>query len=158
MTENEALIEQFYSAFQQKDGARMASFYADDASFRDEVFNLKGKQEVGAMWMMLCAGAKDFSLEFSDIQEVEEGMIKADWQAIYRFSKTGRMVHNRIHAVIKMQNGLIKEHIDHFDFWKWSSMALGLPGFILGWTPLLKKKVQAEAASRLSEYLKDNRL
>ena len=58
MSANEELIHTLYRAFQRKDGAAMAACYHPDATFRDEVFTLRGKQ-VGAMWRMLCEGAKD---------------------------------------------------------------------------------------------------
>ena len=44
--------------------------------------------------------------------------------------------------------GKIVRHIDRFDFWRWSRMALGPAGLLLGWTPLLHKKVQAKARAQ----------
>jgi hypothetical protein len=43
--------------------------------------------------------------------------------------------------------------MDKFDFWKWSSQALGPVGFILGWTPMLRKKVQKQARERLAKFM-----
>jgi hypothetical protein len=48
---------------------------------------------------------------------------------------------------------LIVEHVDRFNFWRWSRQALGLPGLVLGWTPVLRKKVGTTATERLDrEY------
>jgi hypothetical protein len=44
-------------------------------------------------------------------------------------------------------------HEDSFDFWKWSRMALGTPGLLLGWTPFLKKKVRTQAQTSLQNFI-----
>ncbi|MBC7438095.1 MAG: nuclear transport factor 2 family protein, partial [Bdellovibrionales bacterium] len=49
--------------------------------------------------------------------------------------------------------GLIATHRDRFDFWAWSRQALGTPGLLLGWTPMLRNKVRTTAASNLKKYL-----
>ncbi len=135
----------------------MANFYAENATFRDEVFDLKGRKDIGAMWMMLTSRAQDFSLNFSNIQ-TKGDEVTADWEATYRFRKTGRMVHNRIKASFIMKDGLILKHTDRFNFHRWSQMALGLPGTLLGWTPFLKNKVRQEAEKNLQLFLEENRL
>jgi len=50
----------------------MAACYAPDAQFQDEVFTLSGRDEIAAMWRMLCAatrakGMDAWSLQFSDV-------------------------------------------------------------------------------------------
>ena len=49
--------------------------------------------------------------------------------------------------------GLIATQRDRFDFWAWSRQALGPPGLLLGWTPMLKTKVRAGAAKNLAAYM-----
>jgi hypothetical protein len=39
------------------------------------------------------------------------------------------------------------------DFWPWSRQALGAPGLLLGWTPLLRAKVQRQAGANLRKDL-----
>ena len=79
---------------------------------------------------------------------------KAHWEADYRFSATGRMVHNVIDGVFEFsEHGLITRHRDRFDFWAWSRQALGTPGWLLGWTPFLRQKVRAQAAANLQKFL-----
>lgn len=51
--QNKKLIETFYTAFQNRDGDKMAEFYAPNAHFEDAVFKLEGSR-VGSMWKMLC--------------------------------------------------------------------------------------------------------
>lgn len=147
----QALITRFYQAFAQRDAASMGACYHPDAHFSDPAFpNLRGA-EIASMWAMLCERAQDFSLEFSDIRcDADRG--SAHWEARYLFSKTGRKIHNRIDAEFGFKDGLILSHQDRFSFWRWSHMALGLPGLLLGWSGYLRSKVQAEAAKGLAAY------
>jgi ketosteroid isomerase-like protein len=147
---NKALIERFYRAFAQRDAATMAACYRADATFRDAAFTLRGS-DVGKMWKMLCSRGADLRIEFGNVQAAaERGSV--DWQAWYTFSGTGRKVHNVIHADMRFVDGLIAAHVDTFDFWRWSRQSLGLPGMLLGWSPFLQRKVQAQALQALRKF------
>src|SRR4029079_14684341 len=98
MTENEKVIERFYSAFQKLDYRTMQDCYSDDAVFFDTVFGLLSANEVRAMWEMLCKQAKDFQLEFSNIQLLDEEYATCNLTARYTFSKAGRKIVNHIKA------------------------------------------------------------
>ena len=79
---------------------------------------------------------------------------QAHWDARYRFSATGRMVLNRIDAEFAFDPaGRIARHRDSFDFWAWSRQALGAPGLLLGWTPMLRNGVRRKADANLRRYL-----
>lgn len=151
MHPNAELITRFYTTFQQKDWAAMTACYHPNVVFNDSVFtDLRGKR-AGQMWQMLCERGKDLRLEFKDVS-ADDTTGKAHWDAYYSFSRTGRNVHNSIDASFRFQDGLIIEHRDHFNFWRWSSQALGLPGMLLGWTPFLQKQVQAQSMKTLDDY------
>jgi limonene-1,2-epoxide hydrolase len=152
MHPNEELIKTFYTSFQKLEAEAMARCYHADIRFSDPVFPVLTGPEASQMWRMLCTQAKNFELTFSDIQ-ADERQGKAHWEARYDFSATGRRVHNKIDAEFEFQDGKIIRHTDDFDFWKWSRMALGPIGFLLGWTPLLRKKVQRQARERLSRFM-----
>jgi hypothetical protein len=150
---NAATIEKFYDAFAKLDAETMVSCYASDAHFSDAVFtDLKGP-EIFAMWRMLAQRAKDFSLTFRNV-EADDATGRAHWEATYLFSRTGRRVHNVIDASFAFSNGKIVGHQDRFDLWKWSGMALGAPGKLLGWTPMMKGKLRAEARKGLEAFMK----
>ncbi len=152
MHASERLITDFYTAFQKLDADGMAACYADDVAFSDPAFpDLRGDRARG-MWRMLCKRAKDFELTFSDVTGDDAGG-SAKWEARYLFSATGRKVHNVIDARFEIADGKIVRHVDTFDFWRWTRMALGPAGLLLGWTPMLKAKVQREAASNLDKFL-----
>jgi hypothetical protein len=158
MNANEQSLAKFYAAFAVLDPAGMAPFYADNVQFDDEAFSLRGKQEVMGMWTMLCEATK---AKGKDVWRLEYGGIqaggntgKAHWEAHYRFSATGRMVHNIIDGEFTFNaRGLIEKHHDSFNFWRWSRQALGTPGLLLGWTPMLRNKVRANAAANLRKFM-----
>jgi ketosteroid isomerase-like protein len=152
MHPNEQLIHRFYSAFAQRDWKTMQTCYHDDILFNDAAFaNLKGKQ-AKAMWHMLAENAKDFSLEFNQVK-ANETIGSCHWEAHYKFSRTGRRVHNKIDASFEFKDGLIYRHTDMFDFWRWSRMALGTPGMLLGWSTFLQNKVKATALGSLKKFI-----
>ena len=150
MHPNAQLLERFYTAFAKRDHATMKACYAPDATFEDEVFTLKGDQ-IGQMWHMLAVNAKEFSLEFRDVS-ANDTAGQAHWEAHYLFSATGRKVHNIIDGEFQFRDGLIIAHRDRFNFWSWSRQALGLPGVLLGWTPILRNKVRGQAARNLAAF------
>lgn len=149
---NEELIERFYAAFQKRDGDAMAACYHDDATFSDPVFVGLDARGVRGMWRMLCAQAKDLKVVPSGIS-ADDRAGRAHWEAWYTFSRTGRPVHNVIDATFTFKDGLFASHEDHFDFWRWSRMALGLPGVLLGWTPMIQNKVRATGRAGLDAFL-----
>lgn len=148
---NRALIERFYTALQRRDGAAMAACYRADAKFRDPVFELEGER-IGKMWTMLCTRGQDLRVEFWNVSATAD-LGSADWQAWYTFKSSGRPVHNIIRANFRFADGLIIEHIDDFDFWRWSRQALGPAGLLLGWTPFIHAKVRSEAARALELFI-----
>jgi ketosteroid isomerase-like protein len=158
MHPNQQTLEDFYSAFARLDPDAMGACYADDATFVDEVFTLRGKPEVAGMWRMLCeatraTGADVWKLQYREVQATS-AYGRAHWDAHYRFSATGRLVDNSIDARFEFDpTGRIARHKDRFDFWRWSRQALGAPGVLLGWSPLLRRKVQARAAANLRKFM-----
>lgn len=151
MHPNAQLLTGFYEAFQRQDAAAMAACYHPDAHFTDPVFPELRGDGPGDMWKMLCAQASDLRIAFSGI-EADDAMGKAHWEAWYPFGPGKRPVHNVIDASFTFQDGKILRHIDTFDFWRWSRMALGAPGVLLGWSSFLQGKVQAQAGKGLAKF------
>ncbi len=153
----EVTIQTFYGAFADLDPARMAHCYAEEVVFNDAVFSLRGRRDVMGMWSMLCdsvraKGRDDWRLVL--VEHAAQGNRgTARWEPHYRFSATGRLVHNIIRATFEFRDGLIVRHDDSFDFYRWSRQAFGPMGWALGWTPLLRNQVRARAAKNLEQYL-----
>ena len=148
---NADVITRFYQAFQQLDAEQMVACYAPDVRFSDPAFGTLSGDDAGDMWRMLTTRAKAFSLTFTDVQADANGG-SANWVATYLFSQTGRTVVNRIQASFVIRDGLIVEHRDHFDMWRWSAQALGFQGMLIGWTPLLKNTVRRQAKNGLRQF------
>jgi ketosteroid isomerase-like protein len=148
-------IARFYDAFAQKDHAVMASCYAENAQFSDPVFQDLRGWKIGAMWRMLCERGTDLKIRSSNVR-AEGTSGSAHWDADYTFSVTNRMVHNSIDASFRFDGDKIVEHRDVFDFYKWTRMALGAPGVLLGWTPIIQNKVRRTANGNLESFIKKN--
>lgn len=157
MDRYEQRIAAFYAAFRELDAAAMQAAYAPDAQFHDPVFRLQGRDEIGAMWAMLCAAT---AKQGRDVWRLDVVGIRADaslghaqWQARYRFPATGRLVLNRVDSDFRFdEQGLILTHRDRFDLWGWSRQALGPMGYAFGWTPWLSRQLRRRAAARLADY------
>ncbi|HTI09484.1 MAG TPA: nuclear transport factor 2 family protein [Puia sp.] len=177
MSDEEQLVKVFYTCFQQRDWKGMLDCYHKDIFFYDPVFlNLEGP-EVHAMWEMLLRNAKDLELNFSNIRmepaspEPATGSAAAsqpagsgpasptetygscNWVATYTFSQTGRQIVNKGKALFTFSEGKIAEHQDDWSFWKWIRQALGLPGILLGWTPMLQNKIRRQARKNLEKFM-----
>jgi ketosteroid isomerase-like protein len=148
---NKRVIENFYQAFQKLDANTMANSYSADATFSDPVFPDLHGQQVGDMWRMLGARAQNFSVVFDDVRADEQSG-DAHWVATYTFSQTGRTVVNDVHSHFTFRDGKIATQHDRFDLWHWSIQALGVKGRLLGWTPLVRNKIQHQAGKALKDY------
>lgn len=144
------IAQRFYDAFAVADYHTMGRMYAPTATFTDPVFPLLSGPEAALMWEMLLTRAKDFSVS-SNVQE-DVAHARVVWVARYVYTRTGRRVENRVRTDMTFQAGRIVRQVDQFSFWTWSRQALGLPGLLLGWTPLVQKKVQAEAQAQLIKF------
>lgn len=161
----EAAVAAFYAAFARLDPAAMAALYAEHVRFRDEAFVLEGREATMAMWTMLCEGVRGQGSTGLEVWRLEASAIRRDaadprvvlahWDVHYRFGATGRRVFNRIDArFVFGADGRVVEHVDRFDFWRWSRQALGAPGLLLGWSPWLKGQVAKQAAAQLARWRK----
>jgi len=77
----------------------------------------------------------------------------ASWTATYLYGGKRRVV-NRVKSKFTFgDDGLIATEVDDFDFYAWSSQALGLPGKLLGWTASMQRTVQGKARGQLDAYV-----
>jgi hypothetical protein len=155
---SQARIQAFYDAFRRLDAETMRAAYAEHAVFSDPAFDLQGRDRIGSMWNLLtdAVRAKGQDVWRLDLSQVTDR--SAHWEPHYRFSATGRIVHNVIDAEFVFDaQGLIVEHRDRFDFWRWSRQALGPVGTLLGWTPMLRNKVRQQAGANLDAWIAKKR-
>ncbi len=146
------LLDRFYAAFAQRDGATMAAAYAPNATFTDPAFPGLTGQEPGAMWQMLTSRSTDLAVDLRECTaDAQAGT--ARWIATYTFAATGNKVVNDVRSTFRFADGLIADQRDDFDFHRWAAQALGLKGKLLGGTPFLRKAVQKQARAGLDAYL-----
>jgi len=155
MHPNAQRIQEFYAAFQRLDAQAMAQCYADTATFSDPVFANLHAAETRAMWAMLTKRAKNFELSYANIQ-ADDHKGSADWEAKYDFSASGRRVHNIIHAEFVIEQGKIVRHSDTFDMWRWARQALGITGWLLGWSGFFQRTISNQAMKSLQAYMRKN--
>lgn len=143
----------FYDAFSRHDAEGMVRLYHPQATFHDAVFGTLTAAQTAAMWRMLLGRSADMSVSSvllgTEGQTSDTQTARVRWDAHYQFSSTGRPVHNVVYARLTVQDGLIVRHTDRFNFWVWSRQALGLPGLLLGWTPVLHRRVSETALAGL---------
>jgi ketosteroid isomerase-like protein len=150
--EHRTRIADFYAAFGRGDGDAMAAHYAPDATFRDPAFGELTGEEAGDMWHMLTSRATDLEIELPE-HDADAAGGTAHWIARYTFHQTGRHVVNDIRARFRFApDGRFAEHVDDFSFHAWSKQALGTPGTLLGWTPVLPALTRKRARAQLAAY------
>lgn len=152
MHANGELITMLYNAFGERDHQTMAACYHPTATFSDPVFTHLEGEEIAAMWRMLVTRGVDLEITFDGV-EADDTRGKAHWEARYTFTATGRKVHNKIDAVFTFDDGQIIGHVDHFDLYRWSRMAIGPLGWLLGWTPLLRRRIRRQARQQLHRFM-----
>lgn len=147
--QNKEIITRFYESAIKADAEGMVSCYHDDIEFEDPAFGKLYGNQAKNMWRLLIK--PNIKISFSDVQASEHSG-SAKWRAEYVFTKTGRKVINEITAQFEFNDGKITKHTDHFDLWKWSRQALGLSGYLLGWTSFMRNKIQRQTNALLRKY------
>lgn len=146
------VIEKFYFSFAGADITGMQKCYHPEIIFQDPVFGKLNGPDAIDMWNMLIEKSRgELDIRFSKLK-ASGNHGSAEWKANYMFSTTNREVKNQIHADFEFKDGLIFRHIDTFDLYRWSKQALGLKGFIFGWTPLFRKQIRQKALHSLHLY------
>jgi ketosteroid isomerase-like protein len=153
MHHNAALVQRLYRCLRARDPIGMRRCYHPDLVFHDPVFGELDWSEAAAMWSLLCARGEDLEIRWSDVSADDvEG--SARWEAWYTMVPTGRTVHNRIEARFRFRDGLIVRHEDRFSLWRWSRQALGPEGWLLGWSPWVRRRIRAIARRGLEAHVR----
>jgi SnoaL-like domain len=152
MSSGREVLARLYDAFGRADGPAMAACYGPGARFSDPVYPELRGAEVGAMWRMLTGRAQDLRIEVREL-EADDRAGRATWLATYRFGPARRPVANQVTSTFDLADGLIAAQRDDFDFHAWAAQALGARGRLLGWTPMVRDAVRAQAAKGLQDFL-----
>lgn len=138
----------FYDAFSVANIDVLKQLYDKKLIFNDNIFVNLDYNETISMWSSLLVGNKNMSIKY-EIKKYSEKYVEVEWIADYLFTSTNRNVKNIILAKMEIDQGKIINHTDNFDFYKWSQMAFGITGVLIGWTSFFKNKVRTEAYNKL---------
>ena len=83
--------------------------------------------EVGAMWAMLCARGKDLRVEWRDVRADDRAGRRTGSRATPT-PRPGARCTTSSTPTFTFRDGRIAAHVDRFDLWRWSRMALGAKG------------------------------
>src|SRR3954471_13993830 len=122
MHPNTKLVERLYNSLNQHQAAEMADCYHPQATFHDIAFDLQGKEQIHAMWRMICSG--DIRATFQ-VLSADDACGASKVVDEYTFADTGRRVRNPIESRFRFRDGLIVEHRDSCDARAWADAALG---------------------------------
>lgn len=126
--------------------------YHEKVVFTDPAFGVLHGNEARNMWRMLVErGGEQLKVSHSQVQ-VSGAKGSAQWRAEYPYGPKKRLVVNHIQAQFVFQDGKIIEHTDHFDLWKWTRQALGISGYLLGWSGFMQSKIQQRTRGLLKRY------
>lgn len=150
------IIHKFYTSFSNGNVKGMLECYHKEIVFKDAVFGqLKGQRAVKMWEMLLSKKREDTVVNFYNVQATEQHG-KANWVAEYFYGEKKRKVVNKVKADFTFKDGKIIEHTDTFDLWKWTQQAMGITGYLIGWTSFMKHKIQQTTNKRLDEFIKNN--
>ncbi|RMB60996.1 nuclear transport factor 2 family protein [Dokdonia sinensis] len=154
--DHHGLIAHFYQSFAQGDAQAMTDCYHENVMFSDPAFGTLHGDKARAMWFMLLERSKgNIQISYSNIN-AHGNSGSADWSARYPYGAKKRPVVNNVAATFTFKDGKIKEHHDSFSLYKWSQQALGLSGYLLGWSGFMRSKIQAQTNGLLENYMKKN--
>ncbi len=133
MHTNAVLLQRLFSSLNHHNHEAMAACYHSKASFIDIAFDLRGKQQIHAMWHMICQ-PDDHPSDIRAMFHVIHADDRSGWVNLideYTFRETGRRVTNVIDSHFSLEDGFIVKQHDFCDPQAWAAMALGgIPGFL----------------------------
>ena len=149
---NSELLNQFYQSFSKGDAEGMIQCYHESIIFQDPAFGILKGDRAKNMWRMLLSRNSDITISY-DILETSANSGSVAWIAKYDYGLEKRKVCNKVLGKFQFKDGKIIKHTDSFDLWKWSRQALGLSGYILGWTALMRIKIQQKTKKLLDNFI-----
>ncbi|MDO6492994.1 MAG: nuclear transport factor 2 family protein [Cellulophaga sp.] len=154
---NKELIQKFYTSFSNADIKGMLSCYHDDITFTDPAFGTLQGNRAKAMWQMLLSRSNGGTqITFNSIT-TNKNKGSVHWKAVYTYGSKKRKVTNNITANFTFLDGKIIEHVDTFNLWNWSKQALGISGYLLGWSSFFKSKIQTKTNNLLDTFISSSK-
>ena len=151
--DNKELLQKFYNSFSEGNAKGMIDCYHEDITFHDPAFGtLRGKR-AKAMWEMLLSKKDSKASLAYKILEVNDKHAKVNWTAHYKYGPKKRKVVNNVTANFEFKEAKILKHTDDFNLWAWSKQALGISGYLLGWSSYMRDQIQKKTGNLLNSYI-----
>lgn len=137
---NAVLIEELLGALSKGEGARLATFYTDDARYEDPLCGTVKGDRIGRMWIVR-TGEHRVGV---DVHSHEAGDTKgqARWMQTTVHPETRRKIAVEVRSTFTFRDGRIAEQRDAFSFYRWARQALGMLGWTVGWTKSVRVSMQ----------------
>jgi len=145
------VLNTFLRALAQRDVEAMIRCYTTTATYHSPIFPQVEGDTLTATWQWFCAKAPDLTMVV-DEQAFEANTARVQWTATYTFPKTGRPVVQVTDSIFVFEGPQLCRHEDRFDLHRWSHMALGPLGRVLGGRRWLQRSLQRAAAERVARF------
>lgn len=155
---NKEVVERFYTAFSKSDYAVLASCLSQNIIYHDPIFGLLEADQVFNLWQMKCERLRNFSFEFSNIQELDREYVSCNWKISFFHRPTGDVVTMPGKAYMRIIDEKITEHSDGYKLSEWLAVTKGWKGKLLGWTHAMQRKEQNIYRKLLERYIKNKNL
>jgi hypothetical protein len=155
MHKHAQLIERVYAGIANHDLTAISECYHEDARFRDIAFECQGRARIHQMWHLVCHSGRPAVSGTSFDANDRSGSGK--WHAEYWIDRTdddpGRFVVNDLRSTFTFRDGLILEHHDRCNWFKWANQAFPFPKNVAAYVPAVRKK---GAEDKLAKFLAKN--
>lgn len=142
MKDGKELIEEFMSAFSERDFSQMQSVYSEDVQYYDPLFGLSSGSEVMRMWKVRYGACEWFSLDYSHSKDLGEGYYTCAYEVKWKSASYRNVITQKIVAHIKVEGNRISEHSDAFSVHDWCTQCFGFSGRLLGWNRFYQNAVK----------------
>lgn len=149
---NKDVVEGFFNALSRLDYTGMNSLYAPHIIYSDPLFGILEGSDVMDRWTMTCKNAKDATLHFYNITELDHEYLTCEWDIKYYSGSQATTINQHVKSYMRVANGKIIEHSDAYKLSQWIGKAFGLKGKLLGWTGYFQRKVKQLYAKRLHNF------
>lgn len=147
-----ATLNKYYDYLTSSDWKGLKSIYHPEAKFKDEIFELKGRDQILAMWQMLMSRTQVKTI-YAKVYEKNSTEGSGIWMPNYIFSGTKKEVTNVIVGQFKIQNGQIIEQKDNFNLRVWMQQAFKPYGNLLYYFPFFRSFFKHQARKKLKIWI-----
>lgn len=151
---NEETVYHFYKSLNEGNVDAMLSCYHPEIVFEDPIFGELHGERAMHMWRMLLKRPNSkLRIKVENVHQIR-GMVMCLWTAKYEYGKNKRKVYNVVESQFMFKGSKVFEHRDSFHTYMWIKQALGMMGFLFGWSNWYQDLIKKQANRHLDSYIK----